>query len=122
MSFFFLGFPTIILLCIPGNVNSAVSQGEYKALIDIYNTMNGPNWSSKSNWKSGDPCSSQWTGVFCNGNSISELYLSYNNLTGTFPSSIFGLGNLTSLSAAGNSLFGNLSTLFNNFQPMISFV
>jgi hypothetical protein len=37
------------------------------ALVDLYDSTGGAQWSSSTNWKSGDPCSpsATWFGVTC---------------------------------------------------------
>ena len=122
-----IGF--ISLLCIPQIVISGsttslfttttVPAGELVALNDIFNTMNGPNWPSKNNWGNGDPCTSAWAGVVCTNGSVTSLLLSANSLTGSFPSTLVGLRNLTTFSGYGNSIIGNISSIFSVFPPSL---
>ena len=48
-----------------------VSQSEYQALVDVYNSTSGPAWRTQTGWMSGtDPCyyvnaTSTWWGVGC---------------------------------------------------------
>lgn len=63
---------------------SAVPFASINALLDIYNTLNGPFWNSNSNWGFGDPCVNNWYGITCNASnsSIIEVNLSDNGLSG----------------------------------------
>ncbi len=42
-----------------------VPSAERSTLVDLYSSTNGPSWSAKGNWMSGDPCSNRWDGVGC---------------------------------------------------------
>ncbi|TKK65694.1 T9SS type A sorting domain-containing protein [Ilyomonas limi] len=69
------------------NVNDSL------ALVDLYNSTDGPNWRSNTNWLTTAPVST-WADVQVVDNRVTVLYLSYNNLNGIIPASI---GNLTQL-------------------------
>ncbi len=83
------------------------------AMIDLYNSTNGPGWTNHSNWLTSAPLYS-WFGIF-SGDSIhvQVITLNNNNLVGTLPSS---LGNLTSdgmyINLSNNRLSGSLPRLF----------
>lgn len=67
---------------------------ERTALIDLYNSTNGANWTTKTNWCSDKPLG-EWYGVTTDADGhVIEIDLSRNNLVGKIPNSI---GNLTSL-------------------------
>lgn len=77
---------------------SAPCHPKYNALLDLYNSTNGPLWTDKSGWEDGaagsdcDVC--LWYGVTCDGSgNITNINLSNNNLTGTLPSNIGDIGN-----------------------------
>ena len=122
----YLVYSTVLLgvwmtfLCIPRNSNAAVTSSELQALTDMYNTMNGPNWQNRANWPNGDPCSSAWARVTCTGGSVTSLDLSYNSLTGPFPSSFSGLQSLTSIWAYGNRISGTVTSIFNLIPPLLN--
>jgi hypothetical protein len=63
------------------------------ALVDLYNSTNGPNWTNHTNWLTSAPVST-WFGVFLDGPYVNSIALQHNNLVGTLPPS---LGNLTDL-------------------------
>ena len=63
------------------------------ALIAIYNTMNGSNWTRKQNWLTGKV--QNWQGVTLNSEGqVTKLNLTCNNLKGSIPIEI---GQLTAL-------------------------
>lgn len=47
-------------------VSAAVPQHETNALTELYNDAGGPDWTSNTNWLTGDPCENAWYGVSCN--------------------------------------------------------
>ena len=79
-----------------------------KALIKLYQSTNGDNWTDNTNWCSDKPIE-EWYGVYRDDNGKYQLDLSNNNLTGkieqTFPDDLYFLsflGNqLTSLDVSG---------------------
>ena len=48
-----------------GVLSATVPSSERGALVDFYNSLHGPNWSSNTNWLTGDPCLNAWSGVYC---------------------------------------------------------
>lgn len=82
------------------------------ALVDLYNSTNGPAWTTNTNWLSG-PIST-WFGVTVAGNRVAILSLNNNNLVGTLPSSVTNLTALTSLQFSGNQLSGAIPSTIGN--------
>ncbi len=74
----------------------ATNTGDSLALVDLYNSTNGPNWFRHDNWLTGPV--STWFNVRVNNGRVVFLSGSRNNLAGTLPASI---GNLTRLSRLG---------------------
>ena len=90
-------------------------QKEINALMDLYTSTNGEQWTRNTNWMSGDPCDPQniWFGLLCTsyGSGVRHIwYLSLyrNNLQGTIPSSIADLNNLQLLQLTSNFLSGTI--------------
>ena len=87
-----------------------------EALIKLYQSTNGDNWTNNTNWCSDKPIE-EWYGITCLDNGKYQLDLTYNNLTGkieqTFPDDLiylFCYGNqLTSLDVSG---FTSLEQLY----------
>ncbi|GAB3997854.1 hypothetical protein GCM10028807_43980 [Spirosoma daeguense] len=93
------------------NVTLNAFSPDYQALVDLYNTTNGPNWVNKTGWLNGcDPCTgnggSPWENVGCVNGRVTGLYLIDNNLTGSIPTSLSALTNLNHLDLQTNRLSG----------------
>ncbi len=93
----------------------ACTHPDFAALIALYNSTDGANWTNNTGWADGaagtdcDVCS--WHGVYCDGNGrVAQLYLYANNLVGTLPTEIGDLTSLYELDLSGNQLSGLLST------------
>ncbi len=87
----------------------ALPAPQTSALVDVYNALSGPGWSSSTNWLTGDPCTagSVWAGVTCSsggsggpatgspGTNVLELVLPAGNLAGTLPGTLSSLSMLS---------------------------
>ena len=81
---------------------------ERNALVSIYNSTSGTNWTSNTGWLSDEPLST-WYGVMVDERgSVTELNLKDNNLLGPIPLEIGSLANLVSLSLGSNSVSGQI--------------
>jgi len=88
---------------------SAASPTERGALMVLYNSTDGANWSNYANWGNGDPCTQNWYSVTCDGiGNVVGLQLYNNNLRGTIPTEIGQLTNLSALYLSNNSLSGTI--------------
>ena len=58
----------------------------------------------------GDPCSSYWSGVTCNGSSVVGIALEIRHIVGTLPAQLGSLAALKRLLLANNSFVGPLPT------------
>jgi len=66
---------------------AAVPANQTAWLTALYNNTNGPGWTNRTNWLTGDPCDNAWYGVTCNAGatSVTALNLSFNNVQGLLP-------------------------------------
>lgn len=110
-SFLFLGHAAQAALPFSDCVSQdKVPPAECQALVDLYNSTNGPGWSDNTGWLS-DYYVCEWYGVACTSPSegnVTGVYLTNNQLTGSIPSSIGNLTILTSLHLARNQLNGSI--------------
>ena len=98
--FFALALAIFLLLAQP----VVLAQTDRDALISLYNATGGDSWSDKLGWKDAptsadgfneDPCTEAvWYGVTCTGDSVTELILYFNQLTGKIPAELANLSNL----------------------------
>lgn len=122
---------------------TGIPQIECEALVALYNSTDGPNWSdaATNNWiVKNMPCS--WTGVRCgegrvtwidradknlsggipaelgNLRALQELVLHRNQLTGSLPSTLGNLNALTTLLLSENKLGGNLPAGLSNLTSL----
>src|SRR5262245_25313612 len=66
------------------------------ALVDLYNSTNGPGWLNHKNWLTSMPVS-KWYGVTVTDTIVTKIKLEFNGLVGTLPSSFGNLVNLSEL-------------------------
>ncbi|MBV9962262.1 MAG: leucine-rich repeat domain-containing protein [Parafilimonas sp.] len=85
----------VLILLLSGAINSVCAQANVNdslALVNLYDSTNGPHWNHKTNWLTGPVRT--WYGVTVSGGRVTVLHLNLNNLNGIIPVSI---GNLTAL-------------------------
>src|SRR5678810_1485540 len=79
-------------ICTPNFSTAQVDLNDSLALVDLYNSTDGPHWKNNSGWLSGPI--QNWYGITVYLNRVFQILLPGNNLKGKMPSS---LGNLTNL-------------------------
>ncbi len=105
----------VLVAALPGTFGLAVEAPaqdlakDKTALVALYNATNGRNWKKNDNWLSNKPVS-DWHGVSVSNGRVTGLSLGYNRLTGTIPSELGNLSNLTKLSLTNNQLTGAIPT------------
>jgi len=89
-----------------------ISQDERKALIALYNSTDGSNWTNNSGWLGEPGTECNWYGITCQGINntlqVINIALPGNNLNGTISPEIGELINLTSLNLSSNQLAGSI--------------
>ena len=98
-----------------------------EALIKLYESTNGDNWTRNDNWLDLDKPITEWYGVVKKNNNKYALYLDGNNLTGTinqtFPNDInvelsVSNNNLTSINVSGCTSLTNLNCQDNKLTSL----
>ena len=100
---------SILLLSFSATAQSL--EGDRLALVALYNSTNGSNWTNKYGWNvpgnvGDNPCG--WYGVSCSNNRVSELNLYNNNLAGSIPGELIYLSEIKSLNLNYNKLINGL--------------
>ena len=92
---------------------------QHSALVALYHNTNGDDWTRKDNWlgEAGTECS--WYGVQCDeSKSVWWISLDENSLSGSIPTELGNLSNLTYLSLDRNSLSGRIPTELGNLSNL----
>lgn len=94
-------------------VINIVPAKEYAALIDFYESMDGPNWRNNTGWNT-ETFVDEWFGLYVNDSyNVTEISFSYNDLKGEVPASIADFDYLNGVSM-------NYSVLTDNSLENIS--
>nr|WP_321227626.1 T9SS type A sorting domain-containing protein [uncultured Psychroserpens sp.] len=88
---------------------------DYDALVSLYNSTGGDNWTSSTNWLDLTKSLYSWQGVVTNENSkVVGINLYNNNLTGNLPTQIGDFDQLKAINLYSNMLTGDLPyTIYN---------
>lgn len=101
-------------LAIPFGGKTQVNVQDSLALVDLYNSTNGPAWTDHTNWLTKAPVSS-WFGITLdNSGRVYTIQLNDNNLDGVLPGSIGDLTNIYILSFVNNALHGRIPSQIGN--------
>ncbi|MEQ8240950.1 MAG: Ig-like domain-containing protein, partial [Cyclobacteriaceae bacterium] len=79
------------------------TQNDSTALLEIYDALNGEEWTISNNWKAGERIK-DWNGVTFEETRVVLVNLDLNNLQGDFPNITLGLEELFTLSLANNNI------------------
>ena len=90
---------------------------ECQTLQSLFNSSGGLSWTNSTGWlQNNSPCS--WFGVACSGGSVSTLRLDNNQLSGTIPTQIGNLTQLTELRLDSNQLSGLMPPQIGNLTRL----
>ncbi|XP_061375466.1 probable LRR receptor-like serine/threonine-protein kinase At1g06840 isoform X2 [Gastrolobium bilobum] len=115
-----VSFCFIILIA----VSQPTDPSEVNALIDIKKSLIDP-MNNLRNWNKGDPCASNWTGVWCFDRKgadgyfhVRELYLMTMNLSGSLAPQLGQLSQLEILDFMWNNLTGTIPKEIGNITSL----
>lgn len=99
-------------------VQSPLIASDSLALVNLYNSTNGANWTNKTNWKTLSPLET-WHGVSVNAaGRVVAIDLMNNNLQGSIPDELGSLSALEYLYMAANQLSGLIPTALGNLLSL----
>ena len=110
----------LIGLTMSGTAYSQVPVWEREALIALYNSTNGINWKVNTGWLGAAGTECNWYGVNCSSlsGSVVKITLHDNALSGSIPSELGKLINLTHLFLNDNSLSGSIPVELGNLTKL----
>lgn len=85
---------------------SSINLQDSMALVALYNSTDGANWTFNTNWLSGPIA--KWHGITVKDNRVTEIKLFNNNLNGTIPKEMGNLTGLINLYLYSNTLSGSI--------------
>ena len=101
------------------NITNIATSQDSLALVALYNSTDGANWTNNTNWLTGNL--DTWFGVTVTTGRVTQLQLYGNNLIGTIPVEIGNLTNLTGLSLVNNQLSGSIPHEIGNLTNLSDF-
>ena len=103
-----------LLHCIP-------ITGDRDVLVEFYNATGGPDWGGKRNWLT-DKSLNLWQGITTDDEGyVTEIYLTWNNLTGSLPPRLGDLARLEVLILYVNELTGRIPPELGNLTRIREF-
>ena len=87
------------------------------ALVDLYNSTNGPEWEDKDNWLTVSPIDT-WEGVVATDR-VNEIDLEGSNLVGVISSIVGELDKLRRLDLSNNNLMGSVPLELANLSDLV---
>lgn len=108
---FFIFFSTLF------SAQYSISSAERSALVSIYQTTNGENWSQTWDLNK-DP--KNWYGIKIKNHKVAAINLCGNALSGNFPSNLSVFTNLESLDFSNNNLKGDISASISGLNNLKS--
>ena len=94
------------------------NKDDWRALVALYKATDGDNWTSNRNWLSDRPLG-EWYRVYTNEQGrVVRLELWGNELSGSIPSKLGDLANLSYLHLGDNQLSGSIPSELGNFTKL----
>ncbi|MFZ5517870.1 MAG: leucine-rich repeat domain-containing protein [Candidatus Zhuqueibacterota bacterium] len=100
------------------DLSAKVLEQDSLALVALYDSTKGANWTNKTNWLSGSV--DTWYGIVVSENRVVAITLDQNNLTGHLPPALGYLTQLDYFSVYGNQLTGAIPRELGNLTKLIS--
>ena len=99
---------------------AAIPNTERLALLALYTSAGGANWTDKTGWGGGAGTECSWYGVTCSAGdaNVIEIKLSGNRLNGSLPSNLKDLTQLNVFDVFSNNLTGTPPELPANLKEL----
>jgi DNA-binding SARP family transcriptional activator/Leucine-rich repeat (LRR) protein len=107
----------LIETIVPTNTQPSYPLLEREALVALYNSTGGKDWTVSEGWNS-DDTHCNWYGVKCSDDIVTKLQLPNNNLRGDLPDQINNLSNLAVLDLRENELTGGIPTTLGTLEKL----
>lgn len=96
---------------------SVVPGSECQALLDLYVSTNGANWTINTNWLS-NPDISTWFGITVSAGHVTVIELYGNNVGGDLPDSLDQLPHLIEICLVNNHVSGSIPDSLGNIPAL----
>ena len=96
---------------------ASVDQNDYDALVALYNSTDGDNWTDNTNWLS-DESIDAWYGITVEDARVTRIALGNNNLSGSIPVELGNMNKLEYLNLARNQLTGSIPPELGNLSQL----
>jgi Leucine-rich repeat (LRR) protein len=112
--------PSLSSFSIPDSAfkSEPISSVEREALVALYNSAGGANWKNNTGWMGVAGTECDWFGITCTNDSVTLISLSSNGLSGSIPSELGNLTNLTRLYLIANNLSGSIPPELGNLTKL----
>ena len=110
----------VLGLLVASSAGAQVPASERQALIDLYNSTNGPGWGNNTNWLGAAGTECTWHGVICDPTrtTVYRLMLNVNNLAGLIPATIGNFASMGEIDLQANQLTGPIPAELGNLSQL----
>jgi Leucine-rich repeat (LRR) protein len=106
----------LVFIVITSPLSAQVVPQDSLALVAFYDSTNGDNWNTNTNWKTGPVAT--WHGVIVSGDRVTQIILPGNGLTGTLPPAIGDLDQLGVLIVNNNAIGDTIPSQLGNANSL----
>jgi Leucine-rich repeat (LRR) protein len=110
-----------IFVSVSSGSDGNVPHSEWQALVALFNSTNGENWTDNSGWNTTENTLGveDWFGITIENGHVTEIFLKNNKLNGIIPYQIGDLPFLTTLNLAKNDISGIIPPEISSLQDLL---